>query len=154
MNAEIIFWKGTYRRQGSNNKNSFFFCFYSLIASQERQDSLDAEFARVSQQLVKARDQVQQLEEEVTTQLQLMDTTKGKGQDQYKTGLDQTQTQLTKVKADIQKLEMERERIMEKMTKLDTETEETKAQPVVMPPVTTKPTPVSAKSRKAQKSKK
>ena len=103
---------------------------------------------------MKARDQVQQLEEEVTTQLQLMYTTKGKGQDQYKTGLDQTQTQLTKVKADIQKLEMERERIMEKMTKLDTETEETKAQPVVMPPVTTKPTPVSAKSRKAQKSKK
>ncbi|RUS80922.1 hypothetical protein EGW08_011303, partial [Elysia chlorotica] len=122
-------------------------------SAQERQDCLDADFARVSQQLMKAKDELQELEEELTTQLQLMDTSKGKGQDRSKTGLDQTQAQMAKAKVNIERLEMERAGIMKNMMKLDTETDKTKIQPVVVPPVATKPTPASAKSGKSQKRK-
>ena len=101
---------------------------------------------------MQAKDRIQELEEEITTQMQLADTSKGKGHDS-KAGLGQAQTQLAKVKADIQRLEMEKERIIGSMAKLDVASEEVKAQPVVAPS-TPKPTPASAKSRKSQKGKK
>lgn len=126
-------------------------------SAQERQDSLDADFARVSQQLMKARDQVQELEEEITTQMQLVDANKAKGHDQQQTklGLDQTQIQLSKAKADIHRLEMERERIMGSMAKLETVSEEKKVQPVQAAPLAmSKPAPAaSAKSRRSQRGK-
>ena len=75
-------------------------------------DELSADFARVNQQLIQQQDKIKTLEEEVSTELELLESSKGKTQGTHKEKLTTAQAQLAKEQGECSRLVMYKDRIL------------------------------------------